>query len=94
MDLRKQYKRLFEGRVSSNDSQLLTEAALRGFLNESNVDPKYEAQQIIEYWEDDGFSASYLKQDNYLNKAIKNYEIGMGVKIHRDTKKEIKKLVK
>jgi uncharacterized protein (TIGR02145 family) len=30
MNLKDQYKRLFEGKVSSNDSQLLTEAALRG----------------------------------------------------------------
>ena len=64
------------------------------FLNESNVGPKEEAQQIIEYWEKGGYPASDLKQDNHLNKAIKNYEIGMGVKIHRDTKKEIKELVK
>jgi len=64
------------------------------FLNESNVDPKEEAQQIIEYWETGGFQSNDLKQDKFLDKAIKDYEIGMGIKIHRDTKKEIKKLVK
>ena len=70
------------GRIMSVDEKI--------FLNEANVDPKEEAQEVIEFWEKGGFQSNDLKQDKFLDKAIKDYEIGMGVKIHRDTKKEIK----
>lgn len=62
------------------------------FLNEGN-DPKADAYSVIGFWVDGGFQETDLKNSGFLKKAIKDYEIAMGTKVHPETSDELVMIV-